>query len=319
MSTKYIVNNLTGQTLTGDLEVIGNFSVNGVTSESLVTYKALFTQTGPITATNINGFGQQFIIGETYTISIYNAPDDFSNIANVQSGTINTTGCVFIATGQTPTYWGAGSELVSNGDLVVDVLENNLGYDIDWFKTPFGGNGYYLGVNNVVGPIENAFPKNNTAITTQVTVPFNWGAYPYIDIFSYAINFTNLNSILEIDVYDYDIASQIDNALYYTPVEIKIKQDMTPVLVEGTIISSYPISNTSVNIFCNGVFNQSFYGITTSNNISELIFNLNSSPDTSYLGTYIQNGENGVSLYMYSYLKERYCPSGVSTFEVFAD
>jgi hypothetical protein len=42
------------------------------------------------------------VIGDTYEITNYTAGGNFSNVANVVSGTINTTGCVFIATGATP-------------------------------------------------------------------------------------------------------------------------------------------------------------------------------------------------------------------------
>lgn len=61
-----------------------------------------------------------------YTITNYVAGDDFSNVATVVSGTINTTGCVFIATSTTPTNWSNGSTLSSGftdqyiGTILVD-------------------------------------------------------------------------------------------------------------------------------------------------------------------------------------------------------
>ena len=54
-------------------------------------------------------------IGKTYLLDAYVGGDDFSNVANVQQGTINTSGCTFIATGTTPTNW-------INGSSIVDVL-----------------------------------------------------------------------------------------------------------------------------------------------------------------------------------------------------
>lgn len=51
------------------------------------------------------------IVGEKYTILDFNAGDDFANVATVVSGTINTTGCVFTATGTTPTTYTNGSTL----------------------------------------------------------------------------------------------------------------------------------------------------------------------------------------------------------------
>jgi hypothetical protein len=51
------------------------------------------------------------IIGETYEITNYLGTDDFTDIANVQSGNINTNGCVFVATGSTVSNWSSQSEL----------------------------------------------------------------------------------------------------------------------------------------------------------------------------------------------------------------
>jgi hypothetical protein len=45
------------------------------------------------------------VIGETYEITDYVAGGNFSNVADVISGTINQNGCVFIATGTTPSVW----------------------------------------------------------------------------------------------------------------------------------------------------------------------------------------------------------------------
>ena len=57
------------------------------------TYKALLTQTGIVTGTSLNNFGRKLIVGEIYTITNYSDGDDFSNIANVIGGVINTTNC----------------------------------------------------------------------------------------------------------------------------------------------------------------------------------------------------------------------------------
>lgn len=51
------------------------------------------------------------VIDETYEITNYQGGDDFSNVADVISGVINTNGCIFIATGTTPTEWSSNSEL----------------------------------------------------------------------------------------------------------------------------------------------------------------------------------------------------------------
>jgi len=201
MTTKYIVNNVSGQTINGDITINGNLSVTGVTTGSLATYKALLTQTNSATGTTLNEFNDGLIIGETYTVNLYESGDDFSNIADLESGgvlgisysgvspsdgsfsgltgttdgfgtgatfdvsitsgvtsttctlpgqgyqegntitilgtdiggtsptndltitvtglTPNSTGSVFVATGEIPTNWSNGSTLESSGNLVV--------------------------------------------------------------------------------------------------------------------------------------------------------------------------------------------------------
>ena len=177
METKYIVNNLSGQTIYGNLVVTGTTSSNNTG-----VYRALLTQTGSISGTSINQFNYGLINGESYTITSYQGSDDFSNIANVQSGTINETGCVFIATGETPNFWADNSELTSAGELIVDVLENTLGYNISWQQNPFGGNGYYIGVNDSTGPLFNSFPRTQTTVNMSIKYPFNWSGFPPIGI-----------------------------------------------------------------------------------------------------------------------------------------
>jgi hypothetical protein len=53
----------------------------------------------------------ELIIGETYEITNYLGTDDFTDVADIQSGVINTNGCVFIATGTTVSNWSSNSEL----------------------------------------------------------------------------------------------------------------------------------------------------------------------------------------------------------------
>ena len=171
--TKYIVDNLSGQTINGNITINGNLSVTGVTTGNLATYKALLTDLGSQTGTTLNGFGGfggGLIIGETYTIATYVSGDSFSNIANVTSGVIDTTGCVFIATGETPTNWDNGSTLVSSGNLVVTVLENNLGFDIEWIED-FMSPGFYVGYNSTTGPLYNTFNRNSTFIKGGNQIP----------------------------------------------------------------------------------------------------------------------------------------------------
>lgn len=318
MATKYIVDNVSGQTITGNITINGNLSVTGVTSGSLSTYKALLTQTGVITGTNLTFFNYGLIIGETYTIVTGQTGDDFSNIANVQSGVINETGCVFIATGNTPSNWSNGTELSSSGNLIVDVLENNLGFNIEWIEFAPGN---YVGFPTNIGPAYNNFPRENTSVLTQLgftTPPFGVN----IQLFAGPGSFATKDDILFLAVWDSVSETSLDNGLYYTPYEVKIKEnlDTTPIVISGTVISSYPFSYPSVNLICGINHVQNFVGDDVIvNNISELITELNTNSVTSFLGTYSEDGIGGVLLTIPTNLVDRFCSNGTLTFEVFAD
>jgi hypothetical protein len=110
------------------------------------TYRAILNHTDPLDGNNIFSFGEGFIIGETYHIDTFQFGDDFSNVANVIEGDINSDGCTFIATGTTPTNWSNHSYLYSDGNFVINVLENTTGIDILWLDSPFGGEGYYYAI-----------------------------------------------------------------------------------------------------------------------------------------------------------------------------
>jgi hypothetical protein len=321
MGTKYIVNNLTGQTINGDLKINGNLVVTGATTGSLASYRALLTQTGSLPGTNLSWFNYSFIIGETYTITLYGPGDDFSNIANVQSGTINETGCVFIATGEIPTNWSNGSSLDSSGNLVVTVLENTLGYDITWAMNPFGGQGTYYAINNLLGPIYNNFNRNNTSITTQLTPSF-YGPLAPIQIVTATGSLTNKDDVLGIGVWDFNLGQGVDGYLYYTPVTINIKQDLdtTPIVISGTVVESYPFTNPSIDLICNGNYVETFYGGNISvNDLTELITELNTNSQTNYLGAYSDDGQGGVLLTIATNLVNQFCSDGTLSFVVFAD
>lgn len=318
MTTKYIVDNISEQTINGSLTINGNLSVTGVTSGSLSTYKALLTQTGVITGTNLASFNYGLIIGETYTIVTGQTGDDFSNIANVQSGVINETGCVFVATGNTPSNWNNGSELSSSGGLIVDVLENNLGYDIGWDQfSP----GTYIGFPFLFGPLYNNYPREKTSVISQLVVtapPFGES----IQLFAGPGSFGTKDDILFLGVWDSVSETSVSDRLYYTPYEVKIKEDLdtTPVVISGSVVSSYPFSYASVDLICGTNYIQDFVGNNvTVNNISELITELNNNIQTSYLGTYSDDGIGGILLTIPTNLVNRFCSNGTLTFEVFAD
>ena len=294
MPTKYIVNNVTGQTINGDLTINGNITVIGVTN-GFKTYKALLTQTPPLSGTEILDFDNKLIIGESYEIINYaggyvdngnmtndgtNYPDgvttytttggngsglqldvefssgvvvnvsvsssgsdylvddevtlvggddnatyqitsvlgdDFSNIADVTSGTINQNSCIFIATGSIPTKWTNGTELNSSGDFVVTELENTLGFNVGWSE-PIPG--VYFAQNDE-GPSENSFPREST----QTYINQNGGLSvinPNLLFQSQVVTDTEIDDSVLLTVFDFGPPDYVSGELYYTPVEINI-------------------------------------------------------------------------------------------------
>jgi hypothetical protein len=409
MATKYIVNNVPGQTINGDITINGNLNVTGTTS-GLSTYKALLTQLGSQTGTTLGGFGgfnDGLIIGETYTITDYVSDDDFSNIANVISGGVltysysgtsvtgltstytsggatsgegsgvefeiyinndvyesisivnigygyasgdtitilgtnvggvspdnditiivdsvttnnpNVTGCAFIATGEIPTNWSNGSTLVSSGNLVVTVLENNLGFDIEWVGEFLIDQGIYVGFNSTTGPLYNTFNRNTTFVLGGGN-PNPYYGPNLLETFIGPISLSEKDDAIIVAIFDTVILEAVPDSLYYFPIEIQIKQDTdtTPIVISGTVESSFPIDYPSIALFCNGNYIQSLYGNGTVNDMSELITYLNSETNTSYLGTYSDAGDGGVLLEIPTNLVNQFCSSGTLTFEVFND
>jgi hypothetical protein len=319
METKYIVNNLSGQTINGDITINGNLTVTGVTTGNLATYKALLTQLGSQTGTTLNDFNDGLIIGETYTITDYVSGDSFSNVANVTSGVIDTTGCEFIATGETPTNWYNESTLVSSGNLVVTVLENNLGYDIEWVEG-FMGSGIYIAFNSITGPLYNTFNRNTTFVLGgNIAIPFFGPTTIETFVLPYTVN--EKDDTILLAVFDLSVPESVADSLYYFPIEIQILQDVdtTPIVISGTVETSFPFSAPSIDLVCNGNYIQTLSGGGSVNDISELIIFLNSEPNTSYLGTYSDAGDGGVLLEMPTNLVNQFCSSGTLTFEVFSD
>lgn len=316
--TKYIVDNVTNQTITGNLRIDGGLKITDGTY-SVATYKALLTQTATASVQNFMNLNT-FIIGETYTITDYVAGDDFSNIANVVSGVINETGCQFIATGEIPNGWTNSSTLENSGNLVVDVLENNLGFDINWFNDFIPGT--YFGINATTGPIHNAFPRTQVSVmTSQTAIAF---APPtQSTIFAFPGGLANKDEVVVVIPYNFDAMASLENSLYYTPVEISFKQslDTTPILATGSVVSSYPFGNVYVDLKAGERFVQAFGADDNSsvNDIDELITLLNSDPITSYLGTFGHDGGGNVLLTIATNLKNQFSPDNTLTFEVYAD
>ena len=74
-------------------------------------------------------------MGKIYEITTFVAGDDFENVADVLEGTINTTGCIFKATGTTPTTWTNSSELKRGGSFEdVKYDSKNLVVELFYFE-----------------------------------------------------------------------------------------------------------------------------------------------------------------------------------------
>jgi hypothetical protein len=317
--TKYIINS-TNQSIDGDFTVTGT-----VKSNNTGKYRALLTQTGTISGTSIGDFDEGLIIGETYTITTYETADDFSNIADVQSGTINQTGCVFIATGQIPNVWNNGSQLDSEGELIVDVLENTLGYNLVWQQSPFGGFGYYVAFNSLTGPVYNCFPRDKTEIITKFKYSF-LGAEVGLPPFATPsiVSFDSKDDIIEINVVDVNGGPGFpsDDLLYYTPIEIKINQDTdtTPIEIYGEVIPSFSFSDVYISLIANGNYIQDIYCNNTNsvNNMEELLTLLNNDINNVYGLVYSEGGPGGIKLVTPTNIKNQFCSNGTLTFEIYS-
>ena len=316
---KYIVGDLPNQSITGNIRIDGNLKVTDGTY-SVATYKALLTQTATFSGQYIGSFGNGLIIGETYTITDYIVGDDFSNIANVVSGVINETGCQFIATGELPNVWTNNSTLESAGNLVVNVIENTLGFDIDWFDDFIPG--VYFGMNATTGPIHNAFPRSQVSVMTSNTALFMGPPAEYT-LYGFPGGVANKDEIVAIIPFDFNAYSNVEDGLYYTPVEISFKQslDTTPIVATGSVIDSFPFGFVAVDLYAGPLYIQDFTAnnISTVNNISELVTLLNSDPVTNYLGSYSYDDFGNISLTIPTNLKNQFSPNNTLTFQVYSD
>jgi hypothetical protein len=141
-TTKYIVNNVTGQTINGE-SILPKYKV----------YTALLTQSGGDGPQSI--YEGELTIGVTYFINGSAILDgcDFTNVGAPN----NESGTYFVATGTTPN-WGntVNPDMLTynNGAPVVTVLENTIGNI--WFER--GGVGYY----NVFSGPDPLFPIGKT-------------------------------------------------------------------------------------------------------------------------------------------------------------
>ena len=202
-------------------------------------------------------------------------------------------------------------------------MENSLGYGITWSTAPFGGYGYYIGINDSFGPMSRIFPKTNTYITVQMSYPYDWGGGMAPELIPSVGGFMGNEQLVVINTYDWYTEDSVSNALYYTPVEIKV-QGGPLIEINGGIDASFPFNYVSVAFYCNGSYILSAYGVdyeATVNNITELVAYLNNDIYTSFNGIlrYYENGTGGISLAMPTYLKKVFCLNGELAFLAFSD
>lgn len=101
------------------------------------------------------------VVGKYYQISDYQNGDDFTNVADVQSGTINTNGCIFIATGDTPTNWSNNTGLkLRNDEPLATVF-------IDTETNPTRRDFFQLTVDTQGNIWKRELPKEFSAVISQ--------------------------------------------------------------------------------------------------------------------------------------------------------
>ena len=154
-TTRYIVNNVTGQTINGQ-SVTPSYKV----------YTALLTQSGDDQIVD-QGAGN-ITVGVTYKIIAgKNGTWDFTNVGAPN----NNGGTYFVATGTTPNEWGESSLEYNEGAPVVTVLENAIGY-IYWTYSS-GNDGVYYG--NLI----SGFPLDKTYYSVNSRFSDDGGASAY--------------------------------------------------------------------------------------------------------------------------------------------
>jgi len=154
----------------------------------------------------------------------------------------------------------------------------------------------------------------------SIKYPFNWSGFPPIGITGVS-NYTEKDSAVFIEMY-FD-GGNVDNALYYTPVEITVNQGpLTPFAAYGLNTSNFPYGNVSIRLYAGENSVETIYGnYNEVNNINQLVTALNGDPVISNLGTFEVNMEieNGIILTTTERIKNQFSPNNTLTFEVFND
>ena len=124
------IENLTGRTYNTFYNSLYGDGGNNV--DNVILGKELIMHFSRNSGTTITS--GDLVIGETYEITNYQGSDDFNNVADVISGTGNTVGCIFIATGTTPTDWSSNSTLT-------ELTSYNEYHLVKFTQWTLGGNG----------------------------------------------------------------------------------------------------------------------------------------------------------------------------------
>ena len=204
-TTKYIVDNVSGQTITGDLTINGNFTITGTTNtRPYKVYTALLTQSGENNQSQLTG--GTLTIGVTYWITDDSGNPDWTNVGAPN----NMENTYFVATGTNPNSWGNnGASLNYNtGAPVVTVLENTIG-DI-WFTYDFVGQ-YVL-----KGPFLELIDASKIFIQIGKPNTSFAGVAGYVDIFQ--VEAPNMYIMTK----DFDNNSSSNGVLSITPIEIRV-------------------------------------------------------------------------------------------------
>ena len=195
MRTKYIIDNLSGQTING----------NPIDPKYKV-YTALLTQSGGTGPSMLND--EPLTIGVTYQITDQGGSGwDFTNVGAPN----NNENTYFVATGTTPNSWGdLGVSLNFNtGAPVVTVLENTIGNI--WFTYNVEGN-YNINSNDLFTATKTVSPNSQTACFNSGSDSFynliiQYQTGDYMELLTINDGFATLdnqltNKMIEIRVYN---------------------------------------------------------------------------------------------------------------------
>lgn len=175
--------------------------VNG--GDGYTVYRALISQNAPI-ASQTSGV---FLVGQIWTITTFNAYDDFSNMELI-SGTMNTSGCVFRATSTTPTAWGSGSDLAYDGRPYI--VSTDVNSNIVPFVTTIGDIAFsYTATGQFKGTLANAFLQDKT----QFKIAFNFVGVP-------VIYWSSVNEFILLS--KSNLTTYADNLYNYTALDIYV-------------------------------------------------------------------------------------------------